>query len=860
MRYCILLFLVLFFCPVLLAYLLNNEDKTREIPLTTLCNAISSSTTSNDEDCESCESYESCENTSTIKDGNILITQSIYGLMFQEKSHKILHLLDTLKDKDIPVLFVTILAKDELNKTINILQNIKNKETIIIVHISSPEQKIAMSEESALLDRIIEIKEKDILSLKKKIAEMSNQKIVPNSNILQTSKKTSISTVILVRALCMLANCVLVGTEEEMQILSFLFGVPVKKIYSISADISSTLSSQIIPLSNYVLPRFFTVKNGLYALLSTSWLHINAEIFHRTIKSLHIRVVEEVPMLNKIGICERGPYNRYMYESFVSIESNNVSLRVHSSNTIQYKEGTIYVYVPGTIVKINVKTLDIEISSAINSMFNQDKKNTQNIQNKRGLAFEKTNKSKWINTNASNPFICTHNLLRHKINGLYAYLYNLPRRTMVESFDPTTFSMPLRRVSLAAHFLSGGYGLVSQEFLLSVCSDQRLFISIVFYGKALNDKKCFNDITTAYYKKTNYNLFLLSIYMKETENTDNIILSKLKKPSYTHKKVYLQNISFPDVNIPISPGCKFFIHFPWEFSIIPSDIEQPIIDKGAIVIVPSLFSKNAHIQSGMPPSRIYVVPHGVSFHTVKLLHAIEKNLDINNVSAQKIYNCTEKCTRFLILNGILARKGIDIAVSAYIKAFKENDNVVLYLQSAYSDICIKKKVQDLIMMNTKRNGPRIIANFTPKSSKVIRALLANAHYNISSFRGEGFGLGILEGQAFGAVPIISEALPAIEFCTQKTAMFIPCTTKEYKMYPVIKKNNQISIFNYSLPHYPIGYEPSLPNLVNILKFAHYIHTKKPDVYKKLRINCIKSACTKTWDKEMKKLCNLLLAE
>lgn len=135
--------------------------------------------------------------------------------------------------------------------------------------------------------------------------------------------------------------------------------------------------------------------------------------------------------------------------------------------------------------------------------------------------------------------------------------------------------------------------------------------------------------------------------------------------------------------------------------------------------------------------------------------------------------------RFITLFGWSYRKGIDILIKSFVKAFKGNDDVTLIIASTHvgPDI-IKRDTLKYAGMVRKSNYPQIL--FYPHVTPEIEMPLIYkmGHAFIHTSRGEGFSLPQIEASAAG-LPVISCNNTGMgEYLTDKNAFLITTDKKE----------------------------------------------------------------------------------
>ena len=106
---------------------------------------------------------------------------------------------------------------------------------------------------------------------------------------------------------------------------------------------------------------------------------------------------------------------------------------------------------------------------------------------------------------------------------------------------------------------------------------------------------------------------------------------------------------------------------PWEFGALPKDWVEPMRSQVDELWVYSNYVREVYINSGIPASKVFVVPLGVDYEN---FHSQAKPNTLN----------TEKTFKFLFVGGTIPRKGIDVLLDAYTSAFNRADDVCLVIK------------------------------------------------------------------------------------------------------------------------------------------------------------------------------------
>lgn len=243
----------------------------------------------------------------------------------------------------------------------------------------------------------------------------------------------------------------------------------------------------------------------------------------------------------------------------------------------------------------------------------------------------------------------------------------------------------------------------------------------------------------------------------------------------------------PDLSFPRSLSTFWMQSQPWEFWGIPESW-IPNLSLVDALIVPSKFSKDSYIANGIKSDRIIVLPHGVTFKKIQQIVSGFNEFRRKENSTSEYIKSLPGCGKFITIfsGGLLARKGVDIAVKAFISAFKRTDEACLVMHTVYGDgyyidqiktyqADYKAASKDLSLVHSQPSRydiPRIVyLDYALEWSEMIE-LFHIADLFLAPYRAEGFGLIILEAMAAGTAVAVTQAGPALEFTNSESAFYI----------------------------------------------------------------------------------------
>ncbi len=249
----------------------------------------------------------------------------------------------------------------------------------------------------------------------------------------------------------------------------------------------------------------------------------------------------------------------------------------------------------------------------------------------------------------------------------------------------------------------------------------------------------------------------------------------------------------PDWSRPAS-GALVVIQ-PWEFGSLP----QAWLDAAGNVDefwVPSPSVRHMYVDSGIAPEKVHVVPNGVDTQKFR-----------PGVKPLKL--ATKKKFKFLFVGGTIHRKGPDVLLEAFSKAFTAADDVCLVVKDFGGDSCYlgQTAAAAIRALQQKPHAPEIIYLTEEIASEEMPSLFTACDCLVLPYRGEGFGMPVLEAMACG-LPVVVTANGATDsFVTADAGWKIPSKVQ--------RLNGRVG----NIPLVKSGWllEPNTAELANILK-------------------------------------------
>lgn len=206
---------------------------------------------------------------------------------------------------------------------------------------------------------------------------------------------------------------------------------------------------------------------------------------------------------------------------------------------------------------------------------------------------------------------------------------------------------------------------------------------------------------------------------------------------------------------------------PWEFGALPLDWVPPLRDQVDEIWAPSSYVKRVYERSGIPAEKIHVIPWGVE-------------PDVYHPDAPSLLIPAESSFKFLFVGGTIARKGFDLVLDAYLAEFTKADDVCLIVKdvgtsSFYRYANFRQQILEAI---ANESAPHIVYVDRNMTEGQLASLYTACDCLVAPYRGEGFGLPILEAMACGLPAIVPRGGASDDFVSDAVSYLLPAKEVE----------------------------------------------------------------------------------
>jgi glycosyltransferase involved in cell wall biosynthesis len=213
------------------------------------------------------------------------------------------------------------------------------------------------------------------------------------------------------------------------------------------------------------------------------------------------------------------------------------------------------------------------------------------------------------------------------------------------------------------------------------------------------------------------------------------------------------------------PGRGKWIAFqPWEFGSMPRAWLAPFRDRAAETWVYSTWNRDRYVEDGLDPARVAVIPLGVD----------AARFNPAAPPLRRVVDAAPDALRFLFVGGTIRRKGIDVLLAAWRRAFKRGDGVALVIKDFCKAGAYRGQTQEsqIAAAAADPDAAPIVYLDDDLPAAELPGLYTACDVVVHPYRGEGFGLPALEALACGRPTIVTKGGACDDFCDRGSSLFV----------------------------------------------------------------------------------------
>ena len=233
------------------------------------------------------------------------------------------------------------------------------------------------------------------------------------------------------------------------------------------------------------------------------------------------------------------------------------------------------------------------------------------------------------------------------------------------------------------------------------------------------------------------------------------LLNALNQEFESPIDIHVQHSKEPHFDAP--PEGRWAVMLDWRFGSLPKAWIQPLRQMVDEIWVPSSFSRECLIDSGVPKERVFVISGGVDS---RIFVAGLKPFPLK----------TQKRFKFLYVGRTIHQKLIE----CFRETFSDTDDVCLIMKDmSWQEFPKHGAVRQLLSAFSEgENAPEIEYVGEKLDISGLARLYNACDCLLHPFNDDGYGLHIAEAMACGLPVIAADKGPATDFCSDETGYFV----------------------------------------------------------------------------------------
>jgi len=203
---------------------------------------------------------------------------------------------------------------------------------------------------------------------------------------------------------------------------------------------------------------------------------------------------------------------------------------------------------------------------------------------------------------------------------------------------------------------------------------------------------------------------------------------------------------------PVEKNTKVIYIQPWEYTKAPFEWQYKFETFADALIVPSEFCAEVFRMGGINPDNCFVIPNGY-----------DPKVFCREGNKTTKYGIDPTRYNFVYVGNSQWRKGLDILLNAWSKAFKKYDKATLIIKDNPAIYGKNNVLSEIIKLEYRTGCGEVIYIDDELSNEEMADIYRSSKVVVHPYRAEGFGMHVQEAMACGCFPIVSEKGPTDEF-------------------------------------------------------------------------------------------------
>ncbi len=309
--------------------------------------------------------------------------------------------------------------------------------------------------------------------------------------------------------------------------------------------------------------------------------------------------------------------------------------------------------------------------------------------------------------------------------------------------------------------------------------------------------------------------------LRPNGNYDPLLAEKIEQGPPSEADIHVFHLGAPRL-VPPASG-RWILFQPWELSSMYREWLLHFRHVSDAVWVYSKANFETYAADGITPDRIKIIPLGV-----------DPSVFAPGPKSAPTWTAESNAEfKFLFVGNFVYRKGIDLLLEAYSRAFTRADSVCLVLKTSFGAFPAEFTQQRVAALRENPNAPEIMIISDLVGETAMPSLYRECDCLVHPYRGEGFGLPVAEALACGLPTIVTRGGACDDFTSDDTVFYLKKTGRKEVTMPKITNRQTWMI------------EPDLDELIEKL---HYVRSHPDDARAKAAKGSQFVRQNFTWDK------------